>query len=248
MQSHPAYPPPTLDDLGLPGTVYLWSLLHAQQHRVAIAPTPEAVCEVMDVLQQQRVIALSPSPMAGRLDWITPLEGIAWRWEWAAYNAAGVVSAIEEYLMSVPLDEQALELGLALWRRLVLAESQAFYAQQLARCQFDRQWQVDMGFVQRLGGMALSIAQWRYCAWAAVRQGATLACQRTAPELVREAMYRELMRRAAALSAGRYGTCALPPERELPSTALARGFANQWFSLGSAYWSALPDAASLQRA
>jgi hypothetical protein len=239
--------PPTLDDLGLPGAVYLWALLHAQKYRVPIAPTTEAVNKVLAVLEEQQVIMVAPEP-PGRGDKITPLEGIRWRWTWAAYPADGAVPALEDYFASFLHDEQAVELGLALWRRLIVAESQAFYAQQLARCQFDVQWQADMEFAQRLGGMALSIAQWRYCAWAAVRQGASVACQKAMPaEHIREAMYRELTRRAAALAAGRYGNCAFPPEHELPATALARGFANLWFDLGKDYWCAIADPALLRK-
>lgn len=236
--------PPTLDDLGLPGAVYLWALLHAQQNRVPIAPTPESVDDVLTVLEQQQIIAVAPEP-AAHSDKITPLEGIRWRWTWAAYTVDGAIPAVEDYLTSLPRDEQALELGLVLWQRLVVAESQAFYAQQLIRCQFNSQWQIDMAFAQNLGKVVLSIAQWRYCAWAAVRKGATLACQNGASqEELREGMYRELTRRAAALAVGRYGNCAFHPFVVQPPSALARGFATQWFSLGVAYWGMPPNSAT----
>ncbi len=233
--------PSTLDDLGLPGAIYLWALLHAQQHRLPIAPTEESVDEVLTVLEEQQIILVAPEP-AARGDKISPLEGIRWRWLWSAYTATGAMPALEDYLISLPRNDLSLELGLALWQRLVDAESQAFYAQQLARCQFNAKWHTDMGFAQNLGGVVLSIAQWRYCAWAAVRKGATLACQKsTSQEDLREAMYQELMRRAATLAAGRYGTCSFHPDRELPTSALARGFATQWFNLGRSYWEEPPN-------
>ncbi|WP_313498032.1 hypothetical protein [Pseudoxanthomonas mexicana] len=199
--------------------------------------------EVLTVLEQQQIIAVAPEPSA-RSDKIMPIEGIRWRWTWAAYTVDGAIPAVEDYLSSLPRDEQALELGLVLWQRLVRAESQAFYAQQLLRCQFNAQWQIDMGFAQNRGSVVLSIAQWRYCAWAAVRKGATMACQKGASQdELREAMYHELTRRAAALAAGRYGNCAFHPYTEQPPSALARGFAIQWFSLGGAYWGAPPNSA-----
>ena len=85
------------------------------------------------------------------------------------------------------------------------------------------------------------------CAWAAVRQGATLARQGNLPaSRVREGMYREILRRAAAVAAGRYGRCGFTPPSAQPPTAMAQGLACQWFNLGPAYWTALPSTEALQ--
>ncbi|CAN7321261.1 hypothetical protein LJR143_001580 [Pseudoxanthomonas sp. LjRoot143] len=240
--------PQTLDDLGLPGAVYLWSLLHAQQHRLALAPTADLAVEALQVLAAHQVLVLSaPGPQPGF--YVTPMEGIGWRWIWSPYPPEGALPALEDYLASVPREELVLELGVALWQRLVRDEAQAFYAQQLARCQFDAHWQQDIAFAQRLSGLSLSASQWRYCAWAAVRQGATLACQGSmASSLVREGMYQELLRRAAALACGRYGRCGFTPSPPHPPTALAQGLACQWFELGQAYWTDLPSTVALQDA
>jgi hypothetical protein len=240
--------PHTLDDLGLPAVVYLWALLHAQQHRLAIAPTADLASEALQVLASLQIVAL-PAHGAGSAIGLrqTPLEGIRWQWIWSAYEAESVLPALEDYLASVPRDDLLLTLGATLWQRLVCDEAQAFYAEQLARCQFDPHWQQDMAFAQRLSRLSLSAAQWRYCAWAAVRQGATLACQGTMPATrVREGMYGEILRRAAALAAGRYGRCGFTPSSKEPPTALAQGLACQWFNLGHTYWTALPSVEALQ--
>ena len=240
--------PHTLDDLGLPGAVYLWALLQAHQQRLAIAPTAELAMEALQVLASHQILALpvgaSPSTLGARQ---TPLEGIPWRWTWSSYQAESALPAIEDFLASVPCDELVLTLGAALWQRLVRDEAQAFYAEQLARCQFDLHWQQDMAFAQRLSRLSLSAAQWRYCAWAAVRQGAALARQGTLPpSRVREGMSSEILRRAAAVAAGRYGRCGFTPSSVRPPTALAQGLACQWFNLGPAYWTALPSTEALQ--
>lgn len=235
----------TLDDLGLPGAVYLWSLLHAQHHRLALAPTADLSREVMQLLATHRIVVLESSDVAAS-DYATPIEGIRWRWVWQAYQAESALPALEDFLSSVARDELVLTLGVTLWHRLLRDEAQAFYAQQLVRCQFDPAWQQDMAFAHRLSPLSLSASQWRYCAWAAVRCGATLACQGTAPALVREGMYRELLRRAAAVAAGRYGRCGFTPSSGPPPTALAQGLACQWFALGQAYWTDLPSTAALQ--
>ena len=240
--------PHTLDDLGLPGAVYLWALLHAQQHRLALAPTADLAMEALMVLASHQIVALpedgSGSAIGQRQ---TPIEGIAWRWIWRAYHADSALRAVEDFLTSVPRDDLVLTLGAALWQRLVLDEAQAFYAEQLARCQFDAHWQQDMAFAQRLSKLSLSASQWRYCAWAAVRQGATLARQGNLPaSRVREGMYREILRRAAAVAAGRYGRCGFTPPSAQPPTAMAQGLACQWFNLGPAYWTALPSTEALQ--
>lgn len=239
--------PLTLDDLGLPGVVYVWALLHAHQQRLPVAPTPALAVELMQVLARQDVVELPEAGTAAAGLQLTPLESLAWRWRWPAYGQLHAMQAAEDFLTSLPCDELVRDLGLALWQRLVLDEGQAFYAQQLARCQFDVQWQQDMGFAQRLSGVSLTAAQWRYCGWAAVRYGATLVCQRSLPAAeVRESMYKEVARRACALASGRYGRCALPPHGELPGSALGRGLAHQWFSLGWRYWNELPNTDALR--
>ena len=148
--------PHTLDDLGLPGAVYLWALLHAQQHRLALAPTADLAMEALMVLASHQIVALpedgSGSAIGQRQ---TPIEGIAWRWIWRAYNADSALRAVEDFLTSVPRDDLVLTLGAALWQRLVRDEAQAFYAEQLARCQFDAHWQQDMAFAQRLSKLSL---------------------------------------------------------------------------------------------
>lgn len=237
--------PRTLDDLGLPGAVYLWSLLQAQHHRLAVAPTAELSGEILQVLSTHQILVLESQGLAVG-GYTTPIEGIRWRWIWPAYQADSALPALEDFLSSVAADELVLTLGMALWERLVRDEAQSFYAQQLARCQFDLDWQQDMAFAHRLSTLSLSASQWRYCAWAAVRFGATLACQGTSPPLVREGMYREILRRAAAVAAGRYGRCGFTPASVRPPTALAQGLACQWFTLGQAYWTDLPSTAALQ--
>lgn len=239
--------PHTLDDLGLPGSVYLWALLHAHQQRLAIAPTAELAMEALQVLASHQILALPVDASASTLGLRqTPLEGIAWRWTWSAYQAESALQAVEDYLVSVPCDELVQTLGAALWQSLVRAEAQAFYAQQLARCQFDAHWQQDMAFAHRLSSLSLSASQWRYCAWAAVRFGTTLACQGSSPVQVREGMYREILRRAAAVAAGRYGRCGFTPASAQPPSALAQGLACKWFNLGQAYWTSWPSAAALR--
>lgn len=91
--------PHTLDDLGLPGAVYLWALLHAQQHRLAVAPTADLAMEALQVLASHQIVAL---PGAGS-GWTigqrhTPIEGIAWRWTWSAYQADSALPAVEDFL------------------------------------------------------------------------------------------------------------------------------------------------------
>lgn len=240
--------PHTLDDLGLPGSVYLWALLRAHQQRLPIAPTAELAMEALQVLASHKILALPVDASASTLGLRqTPLEGIAWRWTWGAYQAESALPAIEDFLASISCDELVLTLGATLWQRLVRDEAQAFYAEQLARCQFDLHWQQDMAFAHHLSRLPLSAAQWRYCAWAAVRQGAALARQGTLPaSRVREGMYGEILRRAAALAAGHYGRCGFTPSSVQPPTALAQGLACQWFNLGPAYWTALPSTEALQ--
>lgn len=116
--------PQTLDDLGLPGAVYLWSLLHAQQHRLALAPTAELSREILQVLATHEVLVLDTEESSTPVQ-LTPLEGIRWRWIWRAYHPSSALPALEDFLSSVTHEELVLTLGVALWQRLLRDEAQA---------------------------------------------------------------------------------------------------------------------------
>ena len=236
--------PAAMEELGLPGVAYTWALLTAQHTRLTIAPTLPLAVHCLDMLQQMGIISADSDPLDAprhRHEQRTPHEGLVWRWCWPAYEMAQAVVAAQDFLREVAAQDEALALGVQLWRSLVHAEAEHFYGLQLARHQFDVKWQQDMTFAIAGTDVELSAAQWRYCAWAAVRHGASLVCQRSlASTELREAMYRELTNRALALAQGRYGNCAFVPSVMLPESALARALTQHWLPLGRKYWESPP--------
>ncbi|GAB3302985.1 hypothetical protein [Luteimonas notoginsengisoli] len=79
------------------------------------------------------------------------------------------------------------------------AETERFFEQQLVKHRFPGDWAQDIAFAYR-DCVVLTPAQWRYCAWAAVRRGASLA-QQQGPHAdgTREAIYQEVRRRASVV-------------------------------------------------
>ncbi len=242
-------PPPTIDELGVPGALHLAALLDASNRRLRVAPTRRMTLALMAELREMALIDVPwPDPRweiaPNARD--TPIEGLQWRYLWTAYIEDSLVPALREFLQSVPRDEYAIALRMRLWRELAVAEGERFFETQLTRHQFDPGWAQDRVFVQRDCGLVLSAAQWRYCCWAATRHGAALAQQQRVPDpaAIREATYAELRKRIGPVVAGRWATNFVPFNLT-PESALTRLFVDVLTPLGDAFWHLVPNEMAL---
>ncbi|WP_153018954.1 hypothetical protein [Lysobacter capsici] len=237
--------PATIDDLGVTGAYYLAALLMANEQRLPVAATRRSTLAVLAELRNLHVIEV-PWPAARweiRHDAEeTPIEHLQWSYAWPEYHRPGLMHVLCEYLESVTQDDFGLALRHRYWEALAVAEAERFFELQLAKHQFEAAWAQDFIFVHRDLQLALSIAQWRYCCWAATRQGASVALQQRVPALalVREAIYSELQQRAARLATGAWAACALPPSNSRPGNALGRVFATHLAKLGPEFWMLAP--------
>jgi hypothetical protein len=242
-------PPPTIDDHGVRGSLYLYALLQGQGGRLPIAATLRSTLAVLELLREFGLIEV-PWPLQR---WQiqpdaeeTPLEHLQWRYAWTAYARATLPEGLEDYLQSVPRDDYGLACRLQLWEELAISEAEAFFEHQLTKHRFEADWARDLIFVHRQAP-ALSIAQWRYCAWAAVRHGGSLAQQQhlANTSAIREAIYTELKRRVSSVATGQWGQCALAPFHRLPFSALSRAFVTQLTSADFEFWSSPPSLSAL---
>lgn len=240
-------PPPvpaTVDELGLQGCLYLWALLVAQNQRLPVTPTRRMTLVTMAALQEYGIIEV-PWPEA---KWefdpdacTTPIEGLQWRLSWSIYEPALLIDALEDYFDSVENDDLATAVRLRLWTDLGSSETEWFFEQQLLKHRFPAEWAQDAAFVYRDRDTPLTLAQWRYCAWAAVRHGASVALQQGMQyDGLRNSIYQELRRRAIAVASGTWTGCSFPPHNPVPVSALARGFVQHVAKLGQMYWLSWP--------
>jgi hypothetical protein len=237
--------PATTYELGLFDCVTLAALLAVQAERLAVTPTPRMTLAAMARLRERGVIEV-PWPAAR---WecapdahVAPIEQLQWRLVWPRYDAAQLPHALEDYFQKVALDPLSADALAALWGALSAAEAERFFEHQLYKHRFDGEWAGDLAFVHRDLGSCLSIAQWRYCAWAAVRQGAA-KIQRDphlSPAAVRETVYRELARRAGRLAQGDWAGCALPPFEPRPQNAAGCLFVETLAHIGMEFWTQTP--------
>lgn len=243
--------PATVDELGLQGCLHLWALLTGQERRLPIAPTKRLALVVIALLQEHRVIEV-PWPEAR---WelkpdakTTPIEGLQWRLTWTVYEPALLTFALEDYLETVERDDFSTALRLRLWMELSSAEAERFFEQQLVKHRLPADWAQDMVFACRDSSAVLTVAQWRYCAWAAVRRGASMALQLgLQADGLRDGIYQELRRRAASVASGRWTGCSFPPHNMTPESAVARGFVQHLTALGPLYWIGWPSVETLLR-
>jgi hypothetical protein len=233
--------PLTLDDLGIQGCVALGALLAAQEKRLPVAPTRRMTLSLMHSLRELEIISAPwPDPK-----WVfeptaeeTPIEQVQWRYTWANYLRAGLSAAIEDYLMETPRDDWGLACRARLWNDLAVAEAERYFETQLARHHFETSWAQDLIFVIRESRFTMPIAQWRYCCWAAVRHGGSLAQQQRGmdPQSLREAIYTELKRRAPRVANGDWANCIFAPFNPVPESAASRLFVQHLTGLGPAFW------------
>lgn len=252
-QSHLCPPIATIEELGLRGTLFLAALLRAQAYRVPVAPTHSSALHVLDALQSLSLIQV-PWP-ADR--WqirpdaeVTPLEDLQWAFSWPTHERERLLPALEDQLGELALNEALAEQRVSLWDELAMWEAEHFLEQQLRRHQFDTNWARDLTFVSRTAPPGLPIAQWRYCCWAAVRQGASVALRQSLRDGagIREAIFLEMQKRLRYLANGQTRLGMFVPFRMAPASAVAQLFVELVVPLGWAYWtSQRVDAAAQAR-
>lgn len=241
----PPSTPDNLYELGLRGSLYLAALLVAHDERVLVTPTESLTHTVMSLLRDRGVIEV---PWPARSWDISPdakkahLEQLQWRLSWSVYEADRLGEALGDYFQEAVEDDALLPERVDLWRELAWAEAERFFEDQLLKHRLDGGWAQDLAFTQREIRVVLSAAEWRYCAWAAVRYAAA-AVQRDPhlqPAALREALHRELGRRATKLVTGQWRKCTFPPFRPLPDNAAGRLFVTHLAQLGMDFWTLPP--------
>lgn len=242
--------PVTVDDLGLESALDLGALVVAQRRRMPVAPTRRMTVALMGRLRETGLIDVPwPEPrweVASEAR-ETPIEGLQWRMVWQAYLPEGIEEAIVEFLRFIPRDDYGIALRLRLWRELVVAEGERFLEHQLSKHQFDQAWAQDLVFLQKEHDVQLSAAQWRYCAWAAARQGGSFAQQLRFPDprRVREAIFNDLRRRLGPVASGQWTNTSFVPQVTRPDSALSMLFATDLTGLGPRFWSDTPNELAL---
>lgn len=245
--------PASLDDLGALNVFGLASLLLVREQRLPVAPTRRLTTQLMRRLCDAGVI-VTPWPEA---QWMaepraetTPLERLHWRYVWQAYTLDELLGPLVSHLADLCSTAAGKELCALIWSQLAAAEAESFFAGQLRKHGFDDEWAPDMEYAIRNAPIALSIAQWRYCAWAAVRHGASLSqqrCGQLATDVLRDNIYRELLKRASHAASPMSRGCSLPPFSPLPHSAAGQLFAQYMIRLGEAFWTKPPTVSTISK-
>lgn len=175
----------------------------------------------------------------------TPLEGLQWRYCWTTHTRDQLLPALEDYLESVPFDEYGLSIRLQFWKELAMSEVEGYLEFRLAKHRFAKAWARDLMFLHPKSTL-LSVAQWRYCVWAATRHGGSVAQQQAVgePSAVREAIYSELRRRMVSVLGG-WRECAFLPTQLAPSNSLSRAFVSHLCPRGFDFWGTPPTLSGL---
>lgn len=235
--------PATIDDLGVEGAADLLALLTAQRRRRNVSPTRRMSIATLTGLAAQGILEMAPADVDVSDDptfQCTPLEGFFWRYRWDAYPVAELADALVDYLAAIPWTEEGLAIRVRRWDQLAEAEVESFMGLHLARSRFEAGWATDARFLYAEMRPALTIAQWRYCCWAAVRQGAHIVSREVLPgDSLRQRIFEEMARRAGAVACGRWNTEGFPPREGEPRSAATVIFASILTRLGAQFYTRL---------
>jgi hypothetical protein len=215
----------------------------AQEERRRLGATSRQALTILHALRCRGVIEIPADAALAPGVEITPMEMLPWSFTWPAYHREQLLPAVLEELEAWPVDAMSVVERLRLWQELALTEAEAFFAAQLAKHGFDVGWASDLVFAQRQCGVELSIAQWRYCTWAATRHGASVALQQRPGadrEALREAIFIELGRRAVQVGKGRWPDAGFPPRHPLPLDGFGLAFVKHLTGLRETFWTAIP--------
>jgi hypothetical protein len=241
----------SVDQLGAQNCFALGSLLFAHASRLAVAPTRKVTTQMMHRLCNAGVIA-TPWPDA---QWkgqqqanTTPIERLEWAYTWRASTLSELPEHLFKFLSKLRRTTQGRENCVAIWKEIAVAEAQSFFKEQLVKHHFDGEWADDIEYAFHSAPDSLSIAQWRYCGWAAVRHGASFSQQhgsQLSREALREAIYKELLKRARYVRSPGYSKCKLAPFDPLPRNAAGQ-LVQAMSGLGAAFWSERPSQSAVR--
>ena len=224
----------------------LASLLMATEQRVPLAPTQLAAWTVIERLVAERIIECRGPVASSDVSFKrTSIERFPWQYVEGTPYRSVTLEELNNYLLSMLRDEPALQLRLSVWNELLLWESTAFLQQQLAKHFLDPDWADDLTYLPKPLLSEISIGQWRYVIWAAVRKGAAKAqAQAGSRWSVRDTIYEELQRRLRYARQSSW-TAKFTHPRLKPDSAMSRTFVECLSTLGADFWTCVPSTHAL---
>lgn len=220
----------------------LAALLSLDTKREPLAATSQGAWSIIETLSGLGVVSTpGPDQLSNPRLSITPLEQFPWLYEWTPYIRASLLPDLLHYLAAAPRDDYALGIRARIWKEVAGFEARSFFESQLLKSRLEPGWAVDIDYVYASTTPELSLGQWRYVAWAAVRHGGSLAQQfgSSGHPKVREGVYRQLQTRVglarSASWAANFSSC-----RTLPANAYGRIFVEYLCGMGHMFWTHPP--------
>jgi hypothetical protein len=178
---------------------------------------------------------------------LTPGEGVAWRYDPSAPEELALHAYSITHLVTAATDPETEPERTEFWWRLAEAEAESYLSYQLDRYRLNPAWATEISKYFRSVG-PLTIAEWRYCVWAAARRGAAEYLSSDGDEdATSHAVLTELLWRARQIHSGTWANMSFVPLQREPYTLLAQVFAQFLVPPGLDYWTSAPADWSLER-
>ena len=240
-----------LSDLGVHDACGLLALVRSRGLRRPISPTKAMTVHILDTLRLRGIVEV-PWP-AARWElpprgFLTPIEQLSWDFVWSTMQLEGLVPHLEDLLREYSHAPSSQDELIAVWRALIRAECVEYFEFQLTKHGFEPAWSADLDWLPAHYLDDLSLVQWKYLIWSAVRHGA-MECLRSRfnPQQTRNAIASMLAsshRLGYALGGNFEG---FRPRSLHPYSLMGESmlfFASQ---LGSLYWTEPPNELALLR-
>ena len=247
-------PPPAdgPDTLNLFEAAILLAFIRATEVRAPTTPSHTLTQSLARWLEQRGIIEVCPDDDMGPGG--PPARAIydplSWRYSWGSVRVADLEGPVRARVQALSSERGNTETRAVLWRLLASAELEGYFANRLRKHGFDGRW-ADAVFVSHdpWRSERICLAQARYAAWAAVREGASAYLRFDGDEEgTRSAILGEFQRRLDWVEARPdWGTGFVPAEGGLQSVLLGI-FLSDVARLGSKYWTLPPNARMLRSA
>ncbi len=241
-----------LSELGVYDACGLLALIRSRGIRRSISPTKAMAVRILDTLRLRGVVEV-PWPAAHwelpPRGYLTPIEQLSWDFVWPSMELQGLDSHLEDLLQEYASDTASRDESIIVWRALIRAECVEYFEFQLSKHGFEPTWSADLDWLPAHYHDDLSLVQWKYLIWSAVRHGA-MECLRTRfnPQQTRNAiagMLASAHRLRFALVGNFEGFL---PRSTRPYSLMGEAFVFHATRLGFSYWTEPPSEDALKQA
>lgn len=233
-----------LSDLSVYEACGLLALIKSRDVRRPVSPTKVMTIHILEALRVRGVVEVPWPAERWQLPprgYLAPIEQLSWDFVWPAMPLEGLQPHLEDFLREHSCAESSRDELIVLWRSLIRGECIEYFEYQLSKHHLDPAWSDDLGCLPPHYLDDLSLLQWKYLIWSAVRHGTMVFMRFRNMQHTRNEVARELAspRRFGIARGGTFE--GFFPRSLRPYSLMGNCMLDFASQLESRYWSEPPN-------